>query len=68
LPPHSGKKPEIRSQVSAFVDGLFNVNLDILTFKVHLRDFLISLKEFSVDDNQGLFQEEQDERLDGTRS
>jgi len=52
-----------RSQVSAFVDGLFNVNLDILTFKVHLRDFLISLKEFSVEDNQGLFQEEQDERL-----
>jgi len=67
LPPHSGKKPEIRSH-HAFVDGLFNVNLDILTFKVHLRDFLISLKEFSVDDNQGLFQEEQDERLDGTRS
>ena len=38
------------------------MNLDILSFKVHLRDFLVSLKEFSVEDNQGLFTEETDEQ------
>ena len=50
-----------RNQVGTFVEGLFNVNLDILAFKVHLRDFLVNLKEFSVEDNTGLFTEETEE-------
>ena len=32
--------------------------MDLPTFKSHLRDFLIQLKEFSVEDNSGLFSEE----------
>ncbi|KAL7509280.1 hypothetical protein ACHAXN_006343 [Cyclotella atomus] len=49
-----------RSQVSKFVDGMFDLNMDLPTFKTHLRDFLIQLKEFSVEDNSGLYGEEQE--------
>jgi len=49
-----------RSQVSKFVDGMFDLNMDLPSFKTHLRDFLIQLKEFSTEDNSGLFGEEQD--------
>jgi exportin-1 len=49
-----------RTQVSTFVDGMFDLNMDLTTFKTHLRDFLIQLKEFSAEDNSGLFGEEQD--------
>ena len=53
-----------KAQVKLFVDGMFDLNMDLPTFKAHLRDFLIQLKEFSVEDNSGLFQEEADlERL-----
>jgi len=48
------------SQVSNFVDGMFDLKMDLLTFKTHLRDFLIQLKEFSAEDNSGLFGEEED--------
>lgn len=37
--------------------GLFDLNQDLTTFKAHLRDFLISLKEFAGD-NQELYLEE----------
>ncbi|KAI2505592.1 CRM1 C terminal [Fragilaria crotonensis] len=47
-----------RSQVVKFVEGMFDVQMDLQTFKAHLRDFLIQLKEFSVEDNSGLFGEE----------
>ena len=47
-----------KSQVVTFVDGMFNLQMDLNTFKMHLRDFLIQLKEFSVEDNSGLFSEE----------
>merc|ERR1712137_902682 len=47
-----------KSQVSKFVDGMFDLKMDLPTFKTHLRDFLIQLKEFSVEDNSGLFSEE----------
>ena len=47
-----------KSQVDAFVDGLFDITMDLPSFKTHLRDFLIQLKEFSVEDNSGLFSEE----------
>ena len=47
-------------QVSMFVDGMFDLDMDLPVFKTHLRDFLIQLKEFSVEDNSFLYGEEQD--------
>ncbi|KAJ3102309.1 Karyopherin transporter [Phlyctochytrium planicorne] len=41
-----------------FVVGLFEHNKDLMSFKGHLRDFLITLKEFQADDNSELFLEE----------
>jgi exportin-1 len=49
-----------RSQVANFVEGMFDVKMDLPTFKSHLRDFLITLKEFSLEDNSGLYAEEQE--------
>lgn len=46
-----------RTQVEIFVKGLFDLNRDIETFKAHLRDFLVQLKEFAGD-NTDLFREE----------
>ena len=50
-----------RSQVNTFVEGMFNINMDLATFKAHLRDFLIVLKEFSAEDNTALFSEENEQ-------
>ncbi|CAM9678033.1 unnamed protein product, partial [Phaeothamnion confervicola] len=44
--------------VAAFVRGLFDANMDVAAFKQHLRDFLVTLKEFQVEDNADLFYEE----------
>lgn len=49
-----------RSQVSKFLDGMFDTTMDLQNFKTHLRDFLITLKEFSAEDNSALFVEEQE--------
>lgn len=49
-----------KAQVSKFVDGMFDIKMDLATFKTHLRDFLIELKEFQEGDNSGLYSEEQD--------
>lgn len=49
-----------RSQIASFIDGLFANNNDINKFKLILRDFLISLKEFSGD-NAELFAEEREQ-------
>lgn len=49
-----------RSQVTKFLEGMFDTTMDLPTFKTHLRDFLITLKEFSAEDNSGLFAEEQE--------
>lgn len=46
-----------RAQIETFIRGLFDLNQDQTTFKAHLRDFLISLKEFAGD-NQELYLEE----------
>ncbi len=43
-----------RTQVETFVRGLFDLNQDLNTFRAHLRDFLVSLKEFGGD-NQELY-------------
>ncbi len=47
-----------KSQVSTFLNGLFDLKMDLNKFKTLLRDFLIQLKEFSVEDNSGLYSEE----------
>ena len=49
-----------RTQVGKFVEGMFDTTMDLPTFKTHLRDFLIELKEFSSEDNSALFVEEQE--------
>ena len=49
-----------RTQVSRFVEGMFDVKMDLPTFKAHLRDFLITLKEFSSEDNSALYTEERE--------
>ena len=49
-----------KHQVAKFVEGMFDVRMDLPTFKTHLRDFLIELKEFSAEDNSALFSEEQE--------
>ena len=49
-----------KSQVSKFVDGMFDIKMDLSSFKTHLRDFLIELKEFSAEDNSALYSEEQE--------
>lgn len=46
-----------RPQVELFLQGLFDLNKDIETFKAHIRDFLIQLKEFAGD-NSDLFRDE----------
>lgn len=47
-------------QVQHFVTGLFTLNEDANKFKTHVRDFLISLKEFAGD-NAELFAEEREQ-------
>ncbi|EXJ76993.1 exportin-1 [Capronia epimyces CBS 606.96] len=47
-------------QIQHFVAGLFALNEDATKFKTHLRDFLISLKEFA-DDNAELYAEEREQ-------
>ena len=47
-------------QIQRFVGGLFELHKDPMAFKGHLRDFLITLKEFSSDDNQELYIEERE--------
>jgi exportin-1 len=49
-------------QISSFIDGLFATNTDQNRFKLILRDFLISLKEFSGD-NAELYAEERELEL-----
>lgn len=45
--------------MQTFIEGLFLYNNDINKFKTNLRDFLISLKEFSGD-NAELFTEDRE--------
>lgn len=52
--------PKHRVQVEHFVLALTEQHKDIGRFKLTLRDFLISLKEFSGDDNAELYLEEKE--------
>mmetsp|Transcript_20337 Transcript_20337/g.44025 ORF Transcript_20337/g.44025 Transcript_20337/m.44025 type:complete len:1080 (+) Transcript_20337:274-3513(+) len=49
-----------KPQVAKFVEGMFDTRMDLATFKTHLRDFLIELKEFSAEDNAALYAEEKE--------
>ena len=50
-----------KAMVIAFVNGLFDIARDLVAFKQHLRDFLISAREFEAEDNSELFIEEMEE-------
>lgn len=52
--------PMCRVQVERFVLALAEQHKDIARFKLTMRDFLISLKEFSGDDNAELYLEEKE--------
>lgn len=52
----------ISAHIQQFVAGLFTLNDDFAKFKTHLRDFLISLKEFGGD-NAELYAEEREQAL-----
>jgi exportin-1 len=56
-----------KQQVASFVHGLFDVSMDQNAFKLHLRDFLITIKEFESEDNSDLFAEESEARLEMSR-
>jgi exportin-1 len=47
-------------QIKVFIEGLFSFNQDIPTFKEHLRDFLVQIREFAGEDNSDLFLEERE--------
>jgi len=51
-----------QQQVEVFVTGLFKLHGDLSNFKIHLRDFLIQMKEFNKTDNTGLFLEEKQKK------
>ncbi|KAK1281236.1 hypothetical protein QJS04_geneDACA018220 [Acorus gramineus] len=46
------------TEVTQFVDGLFDSRKDLPTFKDRIRDFLVKSKEFSAQDNKDLYAEE----------
>jgi exportin-1 len=46
-----------RVHIEAIVEGMFALHADETRFKIHMRDFLIQLKEFSSTDNSDLFQD-----------
>jgi len=52
-----------KSQVTKFIEGMLDLQMDLPTFKTHLRDFLIELKEFSAEDNSALFTEEKEQQM-----
>lgn len=55
------------AQISNFVQSLFAYNNDLPRFKLTLRDFLISLREFSTGDNAELFAEDREQEAQLTR-
>ncbi|KAL8217857.1 hypothetical protein R6Q57_021230 [Mikania cordata] len=54
-----GSFPNIAaSEVTRFVNGLFESRADLSTFKNHISDILVQSKEFSTQDNKDLYAEE----------
>jgi exportin-1 len=55
--------PHSSPQITAFVEGLFSLNTQYDKFRLNLRDFLISLKEFAGDNAElYIVEKEQQER------
>lgn len=54
-------------QIQNFVKSMFEYNSDLNRFKMILRDFLISLREFSSGDNAELFAEEKEQEAEKAR-
>lgn len=50
------------AQIQQFVEGLFTYNTQYDKFRLSLRDFLISLREFSAGDNTELFLHEKEQQ------
>jgi exportin-1 len=50
-----------RNQIQSFVEGLFTLNTQYDKFRLNLRDFLVSLKEFAGD-NAELFVVEKEQQ------
>lgn len=56
-----------KAQVASFVQGLFDVTMTLEQFKQHLRDFLVTIKEFECEDNADLFLEEKEHQQELAR-
>ncbi|CAM9165729.1 unnamed protein product [Ectocarpus fasciculatus] len=56
-----------QGQVVTFILGLFDPQKDVIMFKQHLRDFLVTVKEFAQEDNSELFSEEKDAELEALK-
>merc|ERR1712146_846980 len=52
-----------KNKLIPFVEGLFDLNKDFVAYKMHLRDFLIDLKEFSEENNADLYAAETAQQL-----
>eukprot|EP00993_Chasmostoma_nieuportense_P007598 NODE_86_length_3321_cov_122.116468_g80_i0.p1 GENE.NODE_86_length_3321_cov_122.116468_g80_i0~~NODE_86_length_3321_cov_122.116468_g80_i0.p1 ORF type:complete len:1072 (-),score=349.09 NODE_86_length_3321_cov_122.116468_g80_i0:63-3278(-) len=52
-----------RRQIEVFIKGMFDLQSELHTFKTHIRDFLIQLKEFAAQDNTDLYDEEREAEL-----
>ena len=51
-----------KSNIEQFVAGMLDPSKDQVTFKSHMRDFLITIKEFSGEDNEELFLQEKEQQ------
>ena len=56
------------TQITSFVVVFFDVNMDLNSLKDHVRDFLITVKEFAAEDNSDLYIEEREASLELTKS
>ncbi|KAH3711724.1 hypothetical protein DPMN_071396 [Dreissena polymorpha] len=50
-------------QIKIFIEGLFSFDQDIASFKEHLRDFLVQIREFAGEDNSDLFLDERESAI-----
>jgi exportin-1 len=51
------------NQIKITVTGMFTLNQDVNSFKEHLRDFLVQIREFTGEDDSDLYLEEREASL-----
>jgi exportin-1 len=56
------------NQVNDAVSGLFSLTLDLVEFKTKLRDFLITMKEFTSEENEMLYAEEREAEAEAMKA